>query len=195
MKLQSIGLVRIVFIIALCLYSSFSFAQCPPDYPVDCGDSWCCLQTDITDCVVLIDSGLCISVESNTTTTTPDGTTTTSPTTTSTKECVYAACEETYECKELYGRGWECAIGCCEPTGDIGCPSTNIYGEHSEEVVILRHFRDSVLSQSPEGQEIIKLYYQWSPVIVEVMEEDEEFKEEVRNMIDRILDLINEETE
>ena len=162
MKLQSIGLVRIVFIIALCLYSSFSFAQCPPDYPVDCGDSWCCLQTDITDCVVLIDSGLCISVESNTTTTTPDDTTTTTVTDTTTissgPKCLYE----------------------------------KIYGENSEEVEILRYIRDDLLSQTPEGRKIIRLYHQWSPVIVEAMEEDEEFKEEVKEMIDGILGLDEE---
>jgi len=37
-----------------------------------------------------------------------------------------------------------------------------------------------VLSTTTEGQEIIKLYYEWSPAIVTVMEEDEEFKEEVK---------------
>jgi hypothetical protein len=42
------------------------------------------------------------------------------------------------------------------------------------------------------GQEIIKLYYQWSPVIVKVMEEDEEFKGGVKEMIDGVLMLIGE---
>ncbi len=45
------------------------------------------------------------------------------------------------------------------------------------------------------GQEIIKLYYQWSPAVVRAMEEDEEFKEEVREMIDSVLPLIGEEAE
>jgi len=43
---------------------------------------------------------------------------------------------------------------------------------------------------APVGQEIIKLYYQWSPVIVRAMEEDEEFKAEVKEMIDGVLPLI-----
>jgi hypothetical protein len=46
------------------------------------------------------------------------------------------------------------------------------------------------LSKTPEGQEIIKLYYQWSPLIVKAMEEDEEFKEDVAEMIDEVLRLI-----
>ena len=70
------------------------------------------------------------------------------------------------------------------------CPSKNIYGEYSEKTELLRYFRDNVLSTTPEGQEIIKLYYEWSPVIVKMMEEDEEFKEDVREMIDGILPLI-----
>ena len=47
--------------------------------------------------------------------------------------------------------------------------------------------RDDVLARAPEGQEIIKLYYQLSPVIVKAMEKDEEFKEEVKEMIGGIL--------
>jgi hypothetical protein len=72
----------------------------------------------------------------------------------------------------------------------IFCPSESIYGEHSEQTELLRQFRDSVLSQTPEGQEIIKLYYEWSSAIVKAMEADEEFKEGVREMVDGVLDLI-----
>ena len=70
------------------------------------------------------------------------------------------------------------------------CAGEEIYGEYSEEVELLRAFRDEVLSQTPEGQEIIRLYYQWSPVIVKAMKEDEELKEEVKGMIDGVLPLI-----
>ena len=113
----------------------------------------------------------------------------------------------------------ECGVYCCdnhdeECCGDICCgvplvcdsfnrcvtlnftcflPS--FYGEHSEEVELLRDFRDEVLSQSPVGQEIIELYYQWSPAIVRAMEADAEFKEDVKEMIDGVLELITEEAE
>ena len=40
------------------------------------------------------------------------------------------------------------------------------------------------------GKELIKLYYKWSPVIVVAIENDEEFKKEVKDMIDDILLLI-----
>ncbi len=55
--------------------------------------------------------------------------------------------------------------------------------------------RDNILSQNPEGQEIIRLYYPWSPAIVKAMEEDEELKEQLREMIDGVLELIRGEVE
>ncbi|MBW2652523.1 MAG: hypothetical protein JRC57_05495, partial [Deltaproteobacteria bacterium] len=75
-------------------------------------------------------------------------------------------------------------------TSAPSCPSELIYGEHSKETESLRYFRDNILNQSPEGQEIIRLYYEWSPVIVKAMEADEEFKEEVKEMVDGVLELI-----
>ena len=52
-----------------------------------------------------------------------------------------------------------------------------------------------MLSQTPVGQEIIELYYQWSPAIVKAMEEDEGFKQEVKELIDGVLLLIEDEVE
>jgi hypothetical protein len=57
----------------------------------------------------------------------------------------------------------------------------------------VRDFRDSVLSRTTEGQELIRLYYRLSPAIVEALEGDEEFKEEAKEMIDDILTLIGTE--
>ena len=74
------------------------------------------------------------------------------------------------------------------------CPISYIYDdEHSEEAELLRYFRDNLLNQTPEGQELIKLYYELSPTIVKAMEEDEEFKEQVKEMIDEVLELIEGE--
>ena len=36
-----------------------------------------------------------------------------------------------------------------------------------------------VLNETPEGREMIRLYYEWSPALVKAMEGNEEFKEEV----------------
>ena len=65
-----------------------------------------------------------------------------------------------------------------------------IYGEDSEEVALLRYLRDNVLSKTPVGQELIRLYYEWSPSIVKAMENDDEFTEEMKKMIDGGLELI-----
>jgi hypothetical protein len=75
------------------------------------------------------------------------------------------------------------------------CISEFIYGNHSEAVEVLRCIRDNVLSRTLEGKELIRLYYQWSPAIVKVMKEDEEFREEVKEMIDGVLVLVGGEVE
>lgn len=72
------------------------------------------------------------------------------------------------------------------------CPSEIIYGEYSEETEHLRYFRDNVLSQTPTGQEIIKLYYEWSPIIIKAIKEDEEFMKQVKEMIDGVLEMVGE---
>ena len=72
------------------------------------------------------------------------------------------------------------------------CLAEEIYGENSEKTELLRYFRDNILSQTPEGQEIIRLYYEWSPLVVKAMEEDEELKEEIKKIIDGILPMISE---
>jgi hypothetical protein len=70
------------------------------------------------------------------------------------------------------------------------CPTSLLYGPSSEEAQLLRYFRDEVLSRTPEGRELIRLYYWWSPVIVSTMAEDEAFKKEVKDTIEGVLPLI-----
>jgi hypothetical protein len=76
---------------------------------------------------------------------------------------------------------------------ELVCPISLIYGTNSAETQLLRSIRDNVLSQSHEGRELIKLYYQWSPLVVKAMHEDVEFREDVKEMIDGVLVLITEE--
>ena len=51
-------------------------------------------------------------------------------------------------------------------------------------------FRDGVLTKTAVGQELIRLYHEWSPVVVEIMEEDKAFRKELREMMDGMLPLI-----
>ena len=60
---------------------------------------------------------------------------------------------------------------------------------------MLQYFKDTVLSQTPEGRELIRLFYFWSPLIVKAIEEDEAFKEEITEMIDTMLSETEEENE
>ncbi len=68
-----------------------------------------------------------------------------------------------------------------------GCSAGEIYGDNSGEAQLLRSFRDNILNKTPEGQEMIRLYYEWSPVLVKAMEKDKKFKEEVKALVDEIL--------
>ena len=68
-----------------------------------------------------------------------------------------------------------------------GCASEEIYGENSLEVEVMRNLRDSLLIKSPEGRELIKLYYQWNPIIIKTLKKDEKFKEELKEIIDEII--------
>jgi len=75
------------------------------------------------------------------------------------------------------------------------CPATLVLDADSNDLLSLRKFRDEVLNKTPEGQEIISLYYEWSPYIVKAMEQDESFRGEVIEMIDAILPLIGGDVE
>jgi hypothetical protein len=75
-------------------------------------------------------------------------------------------------------------------SSDISCPIEQIYGGDAKETVLLRYFRDTVLSTTPGGQEIVRLYYAWGPAIVTAMKADGKFKGEVTGMVDGIVSLI-----
>jgi len=107
--------------------------------------------------------------------------------------CHLSKCESINTHESQHGA--TCITSECHTECESPCPSEEIYGENSVEVELLRYFRDNVLSATPEGREIIRLYYQLSPVIVMAMRNDGEFREEVKEMIDGILLLIMEEAE
>ena len=67
------------------------------------------------------------------------------------------------------------------------CLMENMYGEDSEEVVILKHVRDHILQGTPQGREIVKLYYAWSPFIVRMIENDPDLQDELKEMLDVFL--------
>jgi hypothetical protein len=76
--------------------------------------------------------------------------------------------------------------------GDVcdQCPIIAIYGASSEEVTLLRDFRDSILNTTIIGKGLIKLYYELSPAIGNALEDDEGLKEDVKGLLDSIMPMI-----
>jgi len=70
------------------------------------------------------------------------------------------------------------------------CPMEALYGEDSEEVKLLRAFRDNVLSKSQKGKQIMKLYYALSPAIAQWLEKNRDVQEKLKNTIDRMQPVI-----
>jgi hypothetical protein len=71
------------------------------------------------------------------------------------------------------------------------CAIEQIYGVETKKLKILRDFRDNVLSNSPEGREIIKYYYKsWSPFLVRLMDDNQLVKEIIKTSVEGILPLI-----
>ena len=116
-------------------------------------------------------------------------------------DCTSGSCVSSGECTDIYGAGWACISGCCEQVsvtttiGDDDCPISFALEGDEVQLDAIRDFRDNVLSQSPAGQEIIRLYYQWSPIIVQAMENDASFKEWVTEQVEGILPLVEEAVE
>ena len=73
---------------------------------------------------------------------------------------------------------------------ELPCLATEMYGEYSEEVLVLRYFRDHILSKSLEGREITRLYYELSPVITVMMRNDDELRRELQRTADKVVRLI-----
>jgi len=75
------------------------------------------------------------------------------------------------------GRGDSCDL----------CFMVKLFGEGSAQVAFLRSFRDNLLSRTPEGRQIIELYYRWSPALAKAINEDEELRGEVREVVEEAL--------
>jgi len=93
------------------------------------------------------------------------------------------------------------AAVCAEPTSTTTtvpsgpCVAEAIYGENSEQTELLREYRDKVLSETPEGQEIIKTYYKFSPTITNLLEQGPLLKNRAKAFIDSMLPSIREKVE
>jgi hypothetical protein len=75
------------------------------------------------------------------------------------------------------------------------CAAESIYGEHVAETELLRAYRDNVLSKTPEGYEMIKIYYKFSPTVTKLLENSPQLKKKAKVYIDSMLPAIREKVE
>ncbi len=68
-----------------------------------------------------------------------------------------------------------------------GCPVVILYGEKAREAKSLRLFRDEVLLATPEGRALVDLYYHVSPLLAQVLEDDQELKNDLRALVDFLI--------
>ena len=74
------------------------------------------------------------------------------------------------------------------------CFFSFLFGSDNPQLGALRVLRDEVLRQSSEGNELIELYYSWSPLLVEAMQQDGKLKEEVKEMMRWFLPMLERGT-
>jgi hypothetical protein len=67
------------------------------------------------------------------------------------------------------------------------CILEELYGGRSEEVALLRTLRDSFLVTTPEGREMVRLYYRVSPYIADHVREKSGFAFEIKDSISALL--------
>jgi hypothetical protein len=75
------------------------------------------------------------------------------------------------------------------------CTAEAIYGENSVQTELLREYRDTVLSKTPEGQEIIKTYYKISPMVTKLLEQNPLLKDRAKAYINSMLPGIRKKVE
>jgi hypothetical protein len=73
------------------------------------------------------------------------------------------------------------------PATSNPCAAEAIYGDNSEQAELLREYRDKVLSKTPEGQDLIKTYYKFSPTVTKLLERNAELKNRIKAFIDNML--------
>lgn len=70
------------------------------------------------------------------------------------------------------------------------CPAEQLYGEHSEEVKLLKRFRDNVLMHMPEGKSLIRLYYRISPDVAAAMRNNAAIRLSMKTLLDELLPMV-----
>jgi hypothetical protein len=70
------------------------------------------------------------------------------------------------------------------------CLVESLYGEDSENTEVLRKFRDTVLQKTTAGKGLIELYYTLSPLSVDLLHNDEDLRNQVKQLLDSSMPMI-----
>lgn len=66
---------------------------------------------------------------------------------------------------------------------DSGCLTSDILGKDTNEVNLIRDFRDEVLRNSPVGEELIELYYQHTAELASIMIRNRDIRSSIQSLI------------
>ncbi len=78
----------------------------------------------------------------------------------------------------------------CGTTTTSTCPPMKLYGVESEEVLMLREFRDTVLCEFSGGRKVISLYYKLCPLVSRLTDESPVLQKILKDNLDAFLPLI-----
>ncbi|MEI6128179.1 MAG: CFI-box-CTERM domain-containing protein, partial [Pseudomonadota bacterium] len=67
------------------------------------------------------------------------------------------------------------------------CMIEAIYGNQAEETVVLKHFRDTVLTNARCGRKIIKAYYEWGPGLLVLMQQHHQVRHLLKHVVDDMI--------
>jgi len=89
-----------------------------------------------------------------------------------------------------------CHAACNEPPSPPPgpCPAETVLGMDDPRLDNLRAFRDRVLAKNPEGQKMIRMYYDSSVAVVKMLEKKPGLKQAARQYLDVILPAIEQMT-
>ncbi len=84
--------------------------------------------------------------------------------------------------KTFYLQGVSC--------GGEGCAAEAVLLDDPESLEILRRFRDEVLARTESGRALIKLYYEKSPLIIKLIDNNAQLKERFRTILKAVMPFI-----
>jgi hypothetical protein len=143
-------------------------AGCPADYPIDCGNGYCCPSSNPV-CGTGENVGKCGTDGGG------DGCPADYP----------IDCKNGYCCPSNYPVcGTGANVGKCG-TGGGGpaCVAETILQNDEECLNVLREFRDKILLKTEKGERLVELYYEYSPILIKLIQDKPELQAKLEQKI------------